>query len=124
MNPNDPFPLERCSSRLRAAILSEFQGRHPTLQDVASIPPAKWLTVPGIGQTSLTALDTIIQDHQGWMKRNASANPDDANLADQLERLQRHLDRLRRELRSVIDSIRRKQSDPESSGEPPREPEA
>jgi DNA repair protein RadC len=117
MLPSDPFPLERCSPRLRAAILSEFQGRHPTLQEVASIPPLKWLTVPGIGQTMLTELDAIIQDHQGWLKSNASASPPDAELADQLERLQRDLERLRRELRTVIDCIRRKKSDPGGSSQ-------
>jgi hypothetical protein len=115
MHPSDPFPLERCSSRLRTAILSEFQGRHPTIQDVADIPPQKWLTVPGIGQTLLTELEVIIQAHQGWIKSNLPASSTDAKLVDQLDRLQHDLERLRRELRSVIDTIRRKQSDPDSS---------
>ncbi|PVE21659.1 hypothetical protein DC522_25500 [Microvirga sp. KLBC 81] len=98
--------------------MSEFQGRHPTLQEVANIPPQKWLTVPGIGQTLLTELEAIIQAHQGWIKSNISAGSTDAELVDQLDRLQRDLERLRRELRSVINNIRRKQSDPDSSDQP------
>ncbi|KLK90444.1 hypothetical protein AA309_25520 [Microvirga vignae] len=115
MQPSDPFPLERCSSRLRSAILAEFQGRHPTLQEVASIPPRRWLTAPGVGQTLLTELEAIIRDHQGWTKSDVPATSTDAALVERIEQLQRDLERLRRELRSVIDSIRRKQSEPDIS---------
>jgi len=115
MRPGDPFPLERCSGRLRSAILTEFQGRHPTLQEVAAIPPQKWLTVPGIGQASLAEMEAIIQAHQDWISSNTPARPSDAAMVDQLDRLQRDLDRLRRELRSLIESIRRKQPHPDSS---------
>jgi hypothetical protein len=115
MRPSDPFPLERCSSRLRAVISSEFQGRHPTLQEVASIPPRQWLTVPGVGQTLLTELEAVVGVHQGWMKSNIPAGSTDAELVEQLDRLQHDLERLRHELRSVIDKIRRKQPDPDSS---------
>ena len=114
MRPSDPFPLERCSSRLRAAILLEFQGRHPTLQEVASIPPRQWLTVPGVGQTLLTELEAVVGGHQEWMKTSTPAGPTDADMIDQLERLQRDLERLRRELRTLIDNIRRKPFNPDS----------
>jgi hypothetical protein len=95
--------------------LSEFQGRHPTLQEVASIPPRQWLKVPGVGQTLLTELETVVGVHQDWMKTSTSASPTDAEMVDQLERLQRDLERLRRELRTLIDNIRRKQSNSDSS---------
>lgn len=100
---------------MRAAILSEFQGRPPTLHDVASIPPQQWLKVPGVGQTLLTELEAVVGAHQGWMKSNIPAGSTDAEMLDQLERLQRDLERLRRELRTLIDNIRRKQSNPDSS---------
>jgi len=114
MRPSDPFPLERCSSRLRLSILREFQGRHPTLREVASIPPQKWLTAPGIGPASLVELEAIIREHQDWMTNNASSSRADAELADQLERMQHDLKRLRCELRSLIDEIRKKKLDPGS----------
>lgn len=87
----------------------------PTLHDVASIPPQQWLKVPGVGQTLLTELEAVVGAHQGWMKSNIPAGSTDAEMLDQLERLQRDLERLRRELRTLIDNIRRKQSNPDSS---------
>src|SRR3712207_2179056 len=59
MGLDDPFPLDRCSGRVRGAILAEFQGRCPTIREVASISDAQWLTVPNIGPTTLEELRNI-----------------------------------------------------------------
>lgn len=98
MLPNAPFPIERCSQRLRNAIVAEFQGRCPTLQEVFSLPAKQWLKVPGMGQTLLTELEAIMQDQLEQTKGRASAQMTDGELIARLERLQRDLKRLRRDL--------------------------
>jgi hypothetical protein len=56
MQLDDPFPLEELSQFARTAILAEFQGRHPTVRQVSSIPDRQWLRVPGIGRGTLMKL--------------------------------------------------------------------
>jgi hypothetical protein len=56
MQLDDPFPLDELSQPVRTAILGEFQGRHPTVRQVFSIPDWHWLRVPGIGPGTLMKL--------------------------------------------------------------------
>jgi len=60
MGLDDPFPIEKCSGRVRGAVLAEFQGRCPTIRQVASISDAQWLTVPNIGPTTLEEIRRYI----------------------------------------------------------------
>jgi len=100
----DLFPIEGCSPRLRNAILGEFQGRCPTLQEVFSIPAKQWLKVPGVGQTLLTELEAIMQSRLEQTKGQASAQMTDAELIARMERLQRDLKRLRDEVELRLDN--------------------
>jgi len=104
MRLDDPFPIEGCSPRLRNAILGEFQGCCPTLQEVFSIPTKQWLKVPGVGQTLLTELKAIMQNQVEQTKGRASAQMSDAELMARLERLQRDLKRLCREVQTRLDN--------------------
>ena len=98
MHPDDPFPIERCSPRLGNVILAVFQGRCPTIQEVFSISPKQWLKVPGMGPTLLNEMEASMRGYQGWAKGRASERITDAELIARLERLQRDLERFRRDL--------------------------
>ncbi|WP_210166506.1 hypothetical protein [Microvirga vignae] len=108
MQASDPFPLERCSGRLRSAILAEFQGRCPALQEVFSIPAKEWLTVPGMGQTLLMELEAVMKGRQAKMKDHVSARLTEAQLLDRLERLQRELNRVRHDFLVLMNERRRR----------------
>jgi hypothetical protein len=110
MQPDDPFPIERCSRHLKAAVLAEFRGRCPTFQEMFSITPKKWLTVPGIGEASLRELGAIMGIYQDPMKSPAAPRMSDAELLARLERLQRDLEQLRRDIQPRTDNVSRKQS--------------
>ena len=112
---DDPFPIEGCSRRLRNAILGEFQGRCPTFQEVFSIPGKQWLKVPGMGQTLLTELEAIMQNRLEQTKGQASAHMTDAELIARLERLQRDLKRLCREVQSRLDNASKGRLKPSGS---------
>jgi hypothetical protein len=115
MQPDDPFPIERCSRHLKAAVLAEFQGRCPTFQEMFSIPPKKWLTVPGIGEASLRELEAIMGMYQDQTKSPALPRMSDAELLARLERLQRDLERLRHDIQTRTGNVPRKQPNPAKS---------
>jgi hypothetical protein len=116
MQPDDPFPIERCSGRLKAAVLAEFQGRCPTFQEMFSIPLKKWLTVPGIGETSLRELEAIMGIYQGQTKSPAAPRISDAELLARFERLQRDLERLRHDIQTRTGDVPRKQPSSDKPG--------
>ena len=91
MGLDDPFPIEKCSGRVRGAILAEFKGRCPTIREVASISDAQWLTVPNIGPTTLEELRSMTHSApNGEDRPNATGMPD-GELLSRLNRLQREL---------------------------------
>ena len=102
MQPSDLFPIERCSRRLKKAILAEFNGRCPAFQEILSISQRKWLRVPGIGQTLLVELDSIIQGQNGGTEGYTFKDPNDAELVARLKRLQRDLNRLQHDIQALI----------------------
>ncbi len=113
MQPNDRFPIERCSPRLKAAILAEFDGRSPTFQDILSIPLEKWMTVPGIGRTLLAELENVIQGEPGLTHQEVSfATADDADLLARLERLQADLKKLQHDIQGRLSAAPIRQSHP------------
>lgn len=50
---DEPFPLGLFPSQVRTAIMNEFDGRCPSLQEVAEIPDARWLSTPAVGPVVL-----------------------------------------------------------------------
>jgi hypothetical protein len=100
MGLDDPFPIEKCSGRVRGAILAEFQGRCPTIREVASISDAQWLTVPNIGPTTLEELRSMTHTvPNGESRPNATGMPD-GELLSRLNRLQRELNIIVGEIRA------------------------
>ncbi|MBJ6126141.1 hypothetical protein [Microvirga splendida] len=102
MGLDDPFPIEKCSGRVRGAILAEFQGRCPTIREVASISDAQWLTVPNIGPTTLEELRSMTQQLPN--RADAAIAPDmpDQEILSRLNRLQRELNILVGEIRTRL----------------------
>ncbi len=102
MEPSDPFPIERCSSRLKTAVLGELNGRSPTYQDILSIPLEQWLTVPGIGPALLKELNSIVQSPSVVAEVDSFETREDADLMARLERFQEDLKRLQHDLRELL----------------------
>ena len=102
MQPNDPFPIERCSSRLKTAILAEFNGRSPTYQDILSLSPKELMTVPGMGPALLRELHRIVQNPSAVAEVASFETREDADLMARLERFQEDLKRLQHDLRLLL----------------------
>jgi hypothetical protein len=102
MGLDDPFPLDKCSGRVRGAILAEFQGRCPTIREVASISDAQWLTVPNIGPTTLEELRNLALQPFNGEASQIMTGMADADLLSRIDRLQRELDVVASEIRSRI----------------------
>ncbi len=115
MQPADPFPIERCSSRLKTAVLGELNGRSPTYQDILSIPLEQWLTVPGIGPALLKELNSIVQSPSVVAEVDSFETREDADLMARLEGFQEDLKRLQHDLRELLDKVQSRQAGPDGS---------
>ena len=115
MQPSDPFPIERCSPRLRTAILAEFNGRSPTYQDILSIPLQQWLTVPGMGRRLLSELEGLIHSQPSVPQGDPSPDPDDELIA-RMERFQRDLRQLQHDLQKLLGKPSSTRADANDSG--------
>jgi hypothetical protein len=118
MQPDDPFPIERCSPRLRTAILAEFNGRCPTYQELSEIPRQRWMKVPGIGKTFLNELESMIHTQDAQPKQDTSSRLTDDELIALLESLQRRLRKLRTDIQSLMRKPRSQQDDSDGSDLP------
>ncbi|WP_114945600.1 hypothetical protein [Microvirga calopogonii] len=102
MGLDDPFPIEKCSGRVRGAILAEFKGRCPTIREVASISDAQWLTVPNIGPTTLEELRSMTHSAPNGEERPNTTGMPDGELLSRLNRLQRELNIIVGEIRARL----------------------
>ena len=107
MGLDDPFPIDKCSGRVRGAILAEFDGRCPTIREVASISDAQWLTVPNIGPTTLEELRSLALNSPDMEDPDDLAGMKDGELLSRINRLQRELNVVVGEIRSRIAPARR-----------------
>ena len=111
MPSDEPFPLEAVPSRVRYALLLEFKGRCPSLQEVDQIPDKHWLTMPGMGPNSLAMVRSIIDARVPQAPSHAgSKNLSDAELLWRLEEFQKDLRWLEAQIRRRLDRRRRKQA--------------
>lgn len=93
MKAHQPFPIDRLPPRARSAILEEFDGRCPSIGEVASVPDAEWLKLPGIGPAVLMTMHRIrYQVSQGASARTRRT---DAELLAERDRLQGETSSLR-----------------------------
>ncbi|MBQ0818845.1 hypothetical protein HPT29_011250 [Microvirga terrae] len=97
MSRDEPFPLSHFSPRLQAVICGEFGGRCPSLQEVAAIPDARWLTTPAIGPALLRKIRAVGQCEE------CPAGPlSDGELLARLAALQEELRLLQQAVRTAI----------------------
>lgn len=114
MPMDEPFPLGAVPSRVRHALLGEFNGRCPSLREVDQIPDKHWLATPGVGPSVLQTIRSITnagieQDGRHLTSRRLS----DADLLKRLEQLQEDLRWLKAQLKALMptDSRRRPHRD-------------
>jgi hypothetical protein len=97
MSLDEPFPLNLFPSRVRSAILDEFDGLHPSLQEVAAIPDAHWLSTPAIGPMVLKKIRAV-----GQSEAPPACAMTDADLLRRLTVLQEELTLIQRAVRTVL----------------------
>jgi len=91
MRLDEPFPLETVPSRVRNAILKEFQGRCPSIREMAEIPDRQWLSIPDIGPRSVEIIHDLAEAAQQQTRRPRNARLTDAELLKRLEWLQKEV---------------------------------
>ena len=100
MLQHDLFPIHRLPPRVRRAVVAEFQGRCPTVLEVARVPDTDWLKVPDIGPTMLAKLRSLTPG----VRRNAGlpslVGLSDEELLTQSKSLMKELDRIRDDLKA------------------------
>jgi hypothetical protein len=101
MQQDETFPLAVIPPRVRRAILREFQGRWPTVQEVAQIPDRHWLATPDIGPSSLEIIHSVLHP-QPRQSDAAQSQLSDAELLERLESIQEELRRIQRTLEARI----------------------
>jgi|SRR5215208_1857184 hypothetical protein len=92
---DDPFPIDAVSSRARAAILSEFRGRCPSIREMTQIPDKQWLATPGIGSVALGAIRSVADDQSSNSVTSSSIDLTDAELLACLKSIQKELQGIR-----------------------------
>jgi hypothetical protein len=112
MGLDDPFPIEKCSGRVRGAVLAEFHGRCPTIREVASISDAQWLTVPNIGPTTLEEIRRYIGDIPAEQRLQDLPTMEDGELLSRLNRVQRELNLIISAIRTRVASTSYKKEQP------------
>jgi len=96
------LPLEAVPIRARRAILDVFDGRWPTVREVARISDKQWLATPGVGPTVLRALRQVAPSEHGADNHPCASRLSDEKLLARLERLQNELQRLDHQVRSTL----------------------
>jgi hypothetical protein len=94
---DEPFPLAAVPSRLRQAILNEFAGRCPSIQEVAEISDRDWLKTPDIGPAALKMIRSVTDE-----RKRQTARLSDAELLNRLEWVQKELRWLERQLKGRL----------------------
>jgi hypothetical protein len=106
MQLSAPFPVERLPKRVQDSILDEFQGRHPTALEVARVPGAHWLTLPGMGPTTLAQLRSLAEEMCEQVQPSGLAKLTVDHLVKRHEHLLSQRDQLQAKLREIRDQLR------------------
>ena len=102
MRDNELFPLDTVPSRVKFAILREFEGRTPAVREVAQICDKSWLAVPGIGRTALACIRQATVDQHPLSVNRPPARMSDVELLTRLERLHEELRSLNEVLTAAL----------------------
>jgi hypothetical protein len=108
MHENELFPLETVPSWVKIAILREFEGRRPTVQEVDRICDRSWLAVPGVGRTALASIRQATGAQQPLGVGGSVTRMSDAELLTRLELLQQELQSLNEVLNAALSPASRK----------------
>jgi hypothetical protein len=100
MHKHDPFPIEQLPDRARKAVLAEFQGRCPTVLEVACIPDTDWLKAPDIGPAALSKLRALTPGMRRRVGIPSLAGLSDAELLARSKSLRKELIRIQEELKA------------------------
>ncbi len=106
MQLSDPFPLTSLPGPVKETIIAEFQGRHPTILEVASIPDAHWLKLPAMGPTRLARLRSLMQGICDQLQPSALTKMTVEELLAQHHQLVTEQDLLKGQLREIRDKLR------------------
>jgi hypothetical protein len=107
MQQDEFFPLDAVPPRVRRALLREFQGRWPTVQEVSQISDRHWLATPDIGPSTLEKIHDILRP-QPCQREGSSPEMTDAELLNQLEFIHEELKRIQCTLEARIGPSSRK----------------
>jgi hypothetical protein len=100
MNLDDPFPLELVSSRVRTAILREFQGRRPSIREMTRISDKHWLATPGVGEAALEDIRGVVDERVSREESSSSTAMSNAELFKRLAAVDKELQQIRTLLKS------------------------
>jgi hypothetical protein len=106
MELSDPFPVEFLSNTVKVTILNEFQGRHPTVLEVASVPDAHWLKLPAMGPVRLARLRSLTDGICNQLQPSALTRMSAKELLAQHQELVTQQDLLQENLRDLRDKAR------------------
>ncbi|KFG70924.1 hypothetical protein JH26_01210 [Microvirga sp. BSC39] len=110
MQQDELFPLADIPPRVRRAILREFQGRWPTVQEIAQISDRHWLATPDIGPSSLEKIHSIIQVHRSQTDPFPPPQLINNELLDRLEFIQEEFRWLERAVKAKLHRRRRSEA--------------
>jgi hypothetical protein len=105
MNLDDPFPLELVSSRVRTAVLHEFQGRCPSIREMMRISDKNWLATPGIGEAALEDIRSVVDARSSSEESSSSTAMSDAELLKRFANVQNELKQIRTIIRDRITNV-------------------
>ena len=111
MRRGDLFPIELLEPRAQQSILESFDGRRPTISEVASISDADLLKLSGFGPSTVSKVRSIAQERiVSSFVINTMSNEE---LLSERDRLLTNLTELRgefkrreQELRQLLRSVR------------------
>jgi hypothetical protein len=94
---DEPFPLNLFPTQVRTAILNEFDGRCPSLQEVADISDVRWLSTPAVGLVVLRKIRSLCQGDAPTVRPMT-----DAEMLKRLTSLQEEFKRIQRTVRAML----------------------
>jgi hypothetical protein len=106
MQLSDPFPVEDLPRLVKETILAEFQGRAPTVHEVASVPDAHWLKLPAMGPARLAHLRSLMQGICQQLQPSALTGMTVEELLAQHQEFVTQQDLLKGQLRELRDKLR------------------
>jgi hypothetical protein len=91
------FPLNLFPAQVRTAIVNEFDGRCPSLQEAAELSDVRWLSTPAIGPVVPRKIRGLCQGDAPAVRQMT-----DAELLKRLTSLQEEFKQIQRAVRAML----------------------